>query len=159
MNSRLPQALLEPYALGELPLRNRVVMAPLTRTRADNLGLPPNDLIREYYVQRASAGLIISEGIWVNEEGICQPNVPGLYTTEQASAWKRVTDAVHEKDGRIFAQLWHGGSVSHPDHLQDGRTPIAPSAINPLLDVYTRYGKRKDRDTARDDPRGHPTDR
>jgi N-ethylmaleimide reductase len=144
MNYSLPQPLLQQAALGDLLLKNRSVMAPMTRTRADNSEHLANDLMREYYAQRASAGLIISEGTRVSEEAICQMNVPGLYTIQQAEAWKKVTDGVHEQGGSIFAQLWHGGSVSHPDYQKGGQAPIAPSAVNPLLEVNTpEKGKRE----------------
>src|SRR5258708_35315550 len=143
MNCPLPQTLLQPWILGDNPVKNRSVMAPMTRTRADNSEHLANDLMREYYAQRASAGLIISEGTWVSEEAICQMNVPGLYTIQQAEAWKKVTDGVHEKGGIIFAQLWHAGSVSHPDYQKEGKAPIAPSAVNPLLEVYTPKGKKR----------------
>ncbi len=135
------QSLLEPYMLGDLPLRNRVVMAPLTRTRADNPGHVPTDLMREYYEQRATAGFIISEGTWVSEEGQGWHGAPGIYNQEQGRAWKRVTDAVHAQGGRIFAQLWHQGSVSHSGFFRDGRLPLAPSAVNPMQLVHMADGR------------------
>jgi N-ethylmaleimide reductase len=117
-------ALLTPYQLGDLNLRNRIVMAPLTRTRAENAGHIPNDLMVEYYAQRASAGLIITEGTWVSEEAQGWYGVPGIYNEEQAQAWRRVTDAVHARGGRIFVQLWHQGGVSHPSFYPDSRQPV-----------------------------------
>jgi len=134
-------ALLTPYQLGDLNLRNRIVMAPLTRTRAENAGHIPNDLMVEYYAQRASAGLIITEGTWVSEEAQGWYGVPGIYNEEQAQAWRRVTDAVHARGGRIFVQLWHQGGVSHPSVYPDSRQPVAPSAINPEQLVNIRGGQ------------------
>jgi N-ethylmaleimide reductase len=123
-------ALLQPRSLGDLSLSNRVVMAPLTRTRAANPGLVPNDLMREYYAQRASAGLIISEGVYVSEQGRGWFGAPGIYNSEQAAAWRLITDAVHTRGGKIFAQLWHQGAVSMQE-LLDGRLPLGPSSVNP----------------------------
>lgn len=103
------QPLLEPYQLGELQLKNRVVMAPMTRGRATNSGLVPTPIMAEYYAQRATAGLILSEGTWVSAKAIGFINVPGIYTTEQVEGWKLVTQAVHENGGLIFSQLGGGG--------------------------------------------------
>jgi len=142
-----------PGTLGDLPLMNRMVMPPLTRTREDNPELLPNDLIREYYVQRASAGLIISEGIWASQEGICQPNVPGLCTEDQASVWKTVTDAIHEKGGRIFATLaWRCSLTSRPL----SRSPDTNRSVGNQSAAGCPYTarKKKDRDPSRDDARG-----
>jgi N-ethylmaleimide reductase len=136
------QPLLEPYLLGDLQLRNRVVMAPLTRTRADNPGHEPTDQMRQYYEQRASAGLIISEGVWVSENAKGWYGAPGIYNEAQRAAWKVITDAVHARGGRIFAQLWHQGSVSHPSFFSDGRLPVAPSAINPEQLIHVARGTR-----------------
>src|SRR6266404_5507117 len=132
--------LLEPHCLGDLLLPNRVVMAPLTRGRAHNPGHVPNDLMREYYEQRSSAGLIISEGTWVSEDGQGWDGAPGIYNSEQGDAWRKITDAVHAKSGRIFAQLWHQGAVSHPSFFPDGRLPLAPSAIDPKQMIYVAGG-------------------
>jgi N-ethylmaleimide reductase len=134
------QPLLEPYRLGDLQLRNRIVMPPLTRTRAANPGHVPTGLMREYYAQRASAGLIITEGTWVSEAGQGWHGAPGIYNAEQGGAWRSITDAVHAKGGRIFAQLWHQGSVSHTSFFSDGRLPVAPSAINPEQLVHIAGG-------------------
>src|ERR1700686_5454539 len=128
--------------LGDLRLRNRVVMAPLTRTRADNPGYVPTDLMRQYYEQRASAGLIISEGVVVKENAKGLHGAPGIYNEEQRAAWKVITEAVHARGGRIFAQLWHQGSVSHPSLFSDGRLPVAPSAINPEQLIHVPGGTR-----------------
>jgi N-ethylmaleimide reductase len=140
MNTPNRNPLLTPYQLGDLSLRNRIVMAPLTRTRAENAGHVPNELMVEYYAQRASAGLIITEGTWVSEEAQGWYGVPGIYNEEQRQAWRRVTDAVHLRGGRIFAQLWHQGGVSHHSFYPDSRQPVAPSAINYEQLVHIRGG-------------------
>jgi N-ethylmaleimide reductase len=142
MQDEMRQPLLEPYMLGDLQLRNRVVMALLTRTRAENPGHVPTDLMRQYYEQRASAGLIISEGVWVSENAKGWHGAPGIYNEEQCAAWKFITDAVHARGGRIFAQLWHQGSVSHPSFFSDGKLPVAPSAINPEQLIHVAGGTR-----------------
>jgi N-ethylmaleimide reductase len=140
MPDTLTQPLLEPYRLGDLQLRNRIVMAPLTRTRAANFGHIPTDLMREYYAQRATAGLIIAEGTWVSEAGQGWYGAPGIYNCEQGAAWRSITDAVHAKGGRIFVQLWHQGSVSHASFFNDGRLPLAPSAIDPQQLIHIAKG-------------------
>ena len=140
MLNEIPQPLLQPRRLGDLLLPNRVVMAPLTRGRAHNPWHVPNDLMREYYEQRATAGLIISEGIWVSEDGQGWHGATGIYNREQGVGWKAITDAVHGKGGRIFAQLWHQGAVSHPSFFHDGRRPLAPSAIDPIQTVHLASG-------------------
>jgi 2,4-dienoyl-CoA reductase-like NADH-dependent reductase (Old Yellow Enzyme family) len=119
--------LLEPLKLGALELPNRVIMAPLTRLRGtvDHL---PTPIMAEYYRQRATAGLIISEGTPIAPLGVGYPQVPGLWSQQQAELWKPVTDAVHEAGGRIFAQIWHVGRISDPEYL-GGQLPVAPSAI------------------------------
>ncbi|MDX3853960.1 alkene reductase [Streptomyces sp. AK02-01A] len=126
----LSQPLLRPVRLGALELPNRVVMAPMTRARAHNADLAPTELQATYYAQRAGAGLIISEGTWVNDEAIGFINVPGIYSDAQTAGWTVVTEAVHAAGGRIVSQLGHVGSVSHPDHF-GGRLPAGPSAVNP----------------------------
>ena len=133
------QPLLEEYQIGDLKLKNRVVMASLTRGRATNAGLVPTHLMAEYYAQRASAGLILSEGTWVNPQSIGFINVPGIYTREQIEGWKLVTKAVHDKGGLIFSQLGHIGSASHPDFF-NGELPAGPSAINPQTKSFTPEG-------------------
>jgi N-ethylmaleimide reductase len=140
MLNELPQPLLQPCRLGDLALPNRVVMAPLTRGRANNSRHVPNDLMRQYYEQRATAGLIVSEGAWVSEAGQGWLGAPGIYNQEQGSGWKAITEAVHAKGGRIFAQLWHQGSVSHPSFFPDGSLPLAPSAIDPKQTVHIASG-------------------
>jgi N-ethylmaleimide reductase len=133
------QPLLEGYQLGNLKLKNRIVMASLTRGRATNPELIPTPLMAQYYAQRASAGLILSEGTWVNQKSIGFINVPGIYTKEQVEGWKLVTQAVHDKGGLIFSQLGHIGSASHPDFF-DGELPAGPSAINPKTRSFTPEG-------------------
>lgn len=121
--------LFDPLIAGELSLPNRIVMAPLTRCRADP-GRVPNALMAEYYVQRASAGLIISEATAVTPMGVGYPNTPGIWSPEQVRGWARVTEAVHAAGGRMLLQLWHVGRISDPMYL-DGALPVAPSAIAP----------------------------
>lgn len=116
-----------------------MVMAPMTRSRSDNPGNVATELTAEYYEQRASAGLIITEGTYVSKEAIGFINVPGIYTEEQTAGWKLVTQVVQAKGGKIFAQLWHVGRLSHPA-LQDGKLPLAPSALNPFDKAYTSEG-------------------
>src|SRR5271154_1854096 len=121
MSTSPAEVLLAPFTLGDLQLKNRIVMAPLTRTRAANRGKVPNELMAEYYAQRAGAGLIITEGTFVSEQAQGWYGAPGVYNAEQAAGWKRVTDAVHGAGGLIFAQLWHQGSVSHRSLYANGR--------------------------------------
>ncbi|MFI6871169.1 alkene reductase [Nocardia sp. NPDC050406] len=120
--------LLRPYRRGVLDLPNRIAMAPMTRGRADDATGVPNPLTKDYYAQRASAGLIVTEGIYANILGKAGPGVPGLVDDAQVAGWREVTDAVHAAGGRIFAQLWHVGRMTHPLILPDGATPLAPSA-------------------------------
>ena len=121
--------LLEPLAVGEWRLLNRVVLAPLTRTRA-SAGRVPNALMAEYYRQRAGAGLMLSEATSVTPMGVGYPDTPGVWSREQVEGWKLVTRAVHEAGGRILLQLWHVGRMSDPSYLA-GQSPVAPSAIAP----------------------------
>lgn len=132
-------ALLKPLKLGRYELPNRTFMAPLTRCRADNPKNAANSLMAEYYGQRASAGLIISEGSTVSPQAVGTTNIPGIYTQAQIDGWKLVTEAVHKKNGRIFCQLWHVGRMSHPD-FQGGKQPVAPSPINPHDFAFTADG-------------------
>ncbi|KAA1181307.1 alkene reductase [Photorhabdus heterorhabditis] len=120
--------LFDPIRIGDLDLPNRIIMAPLTRTRAVGEGRIPNALMAEYYVQRASAGLIISEATSVTPQGVGYANTPGIWSDEQVAGWRLVTDAVHAAGGRIFIQLWHVGRISDPIFL-NGERPVAPSAI------------------------------
>ena len=132
--------LLEPYTLGDLKLQNRVVLAPMTRARAGEERLP-NALMAEYYAQRASAGLVITEATVVSEQGIGWPNTPGIYTPEQSEAWQQVVDAVHAQGSTIFMQLWHCGRASHSS-FHAGELPVAPSAIKLEGDmIHTPNGK------------------
>jgi N-ethylmaleimide reductase len=126
--------LFDPLRAGALQLANRIVMAPLTRNRAP--GAVPTPLMAEYYAQRASAGLLISEATAVSHQGQGYSDVPGLYGTEQLEGWKQVTDAVHAKGGRIVVQLWHVGRVSHVDLQPGGQPPVAPSAIVAKTKTY-----------------------
>ena len=122
--------LFDPIKVGGLELPNRIIMAPLTRSRAVGAGRVPNALMAEYYVQRASAGLILSEATSVTPMGVGYADTPGIWSDEQVEGWKQVTDAVHDAGGRIFLQLWHVGRISDPLFL-DGELPVAPSAIQP----------------------------
>lgn len=133
------QPLLRPYPKN-INLKNRIVMAPMTRSRADNDGkLPTDDLHGLYYEQRASAGLIITEGSQVSERAVGYINTPGIYTDAQVEGWKKVTKRVHDKGGTIFIQLWHVGRMSHPD-FHNGELPFSASAINPEAQSYTPEG-------------------
>jgi len=119
--------LFDPIQLGELALSNRIVMSPLTRCRASQDRVP-NALMAEYYTQRATAGLIISEATSVTPMGVGYPDTPGIWSDEQVEGWKQVTRAVHAEGGRILLQLWHVGRISDPIYL-DGKQPVAPSAV------------------------------
>ncbi len=133
--------LFKPLKMGSAELKNRVFMAPLTRTRADANHVP-TDLMIEYYAQRASAGLIIAEATMVIEGNSAFWREPGIYSEAQVEGWKKVTDAVHAKGGKIYLQIWHGGRASHPV-LNDGKDPVAPSAIAITSDdVHTPEGKK-----------------
>jgi N-ethylmaleimide reductase len=131
--------LFSPIDLGPYRLANRVVMAPLTRSRAQAADVP-NPLAPTYYAQRASAGLIISEATQISQQGKGYAWTPGIYSAEQVAGWRKVTDAVHAKDGRIFLQLWHVGRISHPSLQPDGVLPVAPSAIRPEGQAFTETG-------------------
>jgi 2,4-dienoyl-CoA reductase-like NADH-dependent reductase (Old Yellow Enzyme family) len=120
-------SLFEPLRVGDLTLPNRILMAPLTRSRAGANRIP-NELMAEYYRQRATAGLIIAEATSVTPMGVGYADTPGIWSEEQVEGWKLTTRAVHQAGGRIFLQLWHVGRISHPSFL-DGRQPVAPSAI------------------------------
>lgn len=133
------QPVLEPINLGDIKLNNRVIMAPMTRSRASNSENKPTDIHVTYYTQRASAGLIITEGAQISKRAVGYINTPGIYSNEQVEAWKEVTQAVHDKGGKIFIQLWHVGRISHPD-FHNGELPLAPSAINPQAKSFTPKG-------------------
>ncbi|WP_178985342.1 alkene reductase [Winogradskyella helgolandensis] len=133
------QHLLTPYHKN-ITLKNRVVMAPMTRSRADNNEkVPTDDLQGLYYEQRASAGLIITEGSQVSKEAVGYINTPGIHSKAQVEGWKTVTKRVHDKGGTIFIQLWHVGRISHPD-FHDGALPVSASAINPNAQSFTPNG-------------------
>jgi len=133
--------LFTPYIFNSLPLSNRMVMAPMTRCRAIGANVP-GPLTVTYYAQRASAGLIITEGSQVSPQGVGFIRTPGIHSTEQVAGWKVVTEAVHAKGGRIFLQLWHVGRVSHPD-LIGGMVPVAPSALPVHEEIHTPAGKQE----------------
>ena len=120
-------ALFTPAQLGSLSLKNRIVMAPLTRSRA--IGNVPNALMEQYYRLRAEAGLIITEGTSPSPNGLGYARIPGLFNDEQVPGWKGVTEGVHQAGGRIFVQLMHTGRVSHPANLPAGASVLAPSAV------------------------------
>lgn len=130
----------DPLRLGGVTLNNRVVMSPMTRSRAYGPGQAPTVATAEYYAQRASAGLIVTEGIQPNVVGQGYPNTPGLHSAAQIEAWRRVTDAVHERGGVIFAQLMHTGRIGHPSLLPDGLIPVAPSAVAAATQIFTQQG-------------------
>lgn len=132
-------SLFDPYRLGDIALSNRIVMAPLTRNRA-GAGLVATELTARYYAQRASAGLLISEGSQVSRQGQGYQDTPGIYSPEQVAAWRKVTDAVHAEGGRIFIQLWHVGRVSHVDLQEGGAAPVGPSDIPANTKTYVNNG-------------------
>ena len=125
-SSRTP-TLFDPVQAGDLQLANRIVLAPLTRNRSPNA--IPGPHAADYYAQRASGGLLITEATAVSHQAQGYSDVPGLYGTEQLDAWKKVTDAVHHAKGKIVVQLWHVGRISHTSLQPDGGAPVAPSAI------------------------------
>ncbi len=127
--------------LGDIEVKNRIFMAPLTRNRAHANGTP-HEISVKYYEQRASAGLIISEGAQISQQGQGYINTPGIYNDEQAVAWKKITDAVHKKGGKIVAQLWHVGRVSHTSLQPNGQAPVAPSAVMAKTDTFTTEGPK-----------------
>lgn len=131
--------LFSPVTLGEIALKNRVVMAPLTRNRAGEGGVPQAINV-EYYAQRASAGLIVTEATPISAMAHGYPALPGIYTDAQIAGWKQVTDAVHAKGGKIVIQLWHVGRISHPSLLPNNALPVAPSAIKPAGKAFTYQG-------------------
>ena len=133
---------LEPVRLGDLELKNRIVMAPLTRSRSSSEGVPP-PFAGDYYGQRATAGLIISEATNISPQAVGYALTPGIWSDAQVESWKRVTDKVHANGGLMFLQLWHCGRISHPD-LQPGHgLPVAPSAIQPEGQAFTEEGMKE----------------
>lgn len=131
--------LFEPVQLGASRLANRIVMAPLTRSRARADGIP-TPLMAEYYAQRASAGLIIVEGTNISPRARGYAFTPGIYTDSQIEGWKRVTEAIHVNGGHAYLQLWHVGRISHPSLQPGGALPIAPSAVRPQATAFTEIG-------------------
>jgi N-ethylmaleimide reductase len=135
------EPLFEPYRLGPLHLSNRIVMAPMTRSRAID-GNVPNPLAETYYRQRAGAGLIVTEATQVSPQGVGYIRTPGIHSPEQIAAWRKIAETVHREGGKIFLQLWHVGRISHPD-FHGGALPVAPSAIAPDGETYTAQGLKK----------------
>ncbi|AOH87178.1 alkene reductase (plasmid) [Sphingomonas panacis] len=133
------KTIFEPYELGGISLSNRIVMAPLTRNRAGP-GFVPGQLAADYYSQRASAGLIISEATQISQQGQGYQDTPGIYSQAQIDGWRKVTDAVHAAGGHIFVQLWHVGRISHVDLQPDARAPVAPSAIRAETKTFVNNG-------------------
>lgn len=139
MHTNGDSRLFTPTRIGRYTVPNRIVMAPMTRSRADASGVP-SPIAATYYAQRSSAGLIISEAAHVAPEGVGYPGTPGIHSEAQAAGWRRVTQAVHAKGGRIFLQLWHVGRVSHPCMQPGEARPVAPSALPALGQIYTAAG-------------------
>ncbi|MDQ0983782.1 alkene reductase [Streptomyces sp. V2I9] len=131
----------DPIDLAGTPLANRIVLAPMTRSRAGEGGTA-TELTATYYAQRASAGLVITEGIQPSAVGQGYPSTPGLHSAEQIASWRPVTDAVHAEGGRIFAQIMHAGRIGHPDLLPDGLVPVSASAVRAEGQVYTPTGPK-----------------
>lgn len=140
MSAHNSDKLFQPYELGDLTLANRIVMAPLTRNRATPGTDAPNDLMVEYYRQRASAGLIVTEASQISQQGQGYIHTPGIYTDEQARGWRRINDAVHDSGGKIFIQLWHVGRISHVSLQANGAAPVAPSAIRANSKTFVASG-------------------
>lgn len=135
--------------LGNLVLPNRIIMAPLTRMRSQQPGNIPRALNAEYYTQRASAGLIISEATQISQQGQGYPATPGIHSNEQVAGWKKITDSVHQANGKMFLQLWHVGRISHSSHQPNAALPVAPSAIQPSGMVLTADWKQLPFETPR----------
>ncbi|MDI9884701.1 alkene reductase [Streptomyces sp. HNM0645] len=133
----------DPIVLGGRRLASRIVMAPMTRSRAYGPGAEPTELMATYYAQRATAGLIVTEGIQPSPIGQGYPDTPGLHTPGQVRAWRKVTDAVHDEGGVIFAQLMHTGRIGHPSLLPDGLVPVGPSAVAAKGRVFTHEGPKE----------------
>jgi N-ethylmaleimide reductase len=141
MSKHSTSTILQPVTIGGLQLKNRIVMAPMTRSRSDDAGIPPG-YAADYYSQRAGAGLIITEATNISAQARGYPRTPGIWTAAQVAAWKQVTDAVHRRDGKIFLQLWHTGRMSHPDMHDGGALPVAPSAIRPEGQIRVHEGMK-----------------
>ena len=127
--------LLSPYKLGKSALKNRVVMSPMTRSRA--IGNIPNDLMAEYYGQRSGAGLIITEGTSPSPNGLGYSRIPGIFSDTQVEGWKKITSIVHKQGGKIFVQVMHTGRIGHPFNLPEGGRVLGPSAIQPKGQMWT----------------------
>ena len=140
MTDRRDSPVLQGTKLGPLSLRNRIVMAPLTRSRSNDDGVPPT-FAADYYSQRAGAGLIISEATNISPQAVGYALTPGIWNEEQVAAWRPVVKAVHDAGGLMVLQLWHTGRISHPD-LHDGDLPVAPSAIRPEGQAFTKDGMK-----------------
>jgi N-ethylmaleimide reductase len=140
-NISKPQPVFTPVRMGKLQLSNRIIMAPLTRMRAANPGHVPSELHVEYYAQRASAGLIIGECTEISPDAYGWADTPGLWSPEQVRGWRAVTEAVHQRGGLMYAQLWHTGAMSHPDFF-DGALPMSASAVNPEQESVTPLGRK-----------------
>ena len=136
----MSKTLFDSTTLGDIALANRVVMAPLTRNRADNATDEVGEMHVDYYRQRAGAGLIITEATQISPEGKGYLSAPGIYTEGQVAAWKKVTDAVHEAGGKIVLQLWHVRRISHTSLQPDGQQPVAPSAIRADAKTFVESG-------------------
>jgi N-ethylmaleimide reductase len=134
--------LFEPVKVGAIELKNHIVMSPMTRCRA--IGNVPNDLMAEYYKQRAGAGLIVTEGTSPSANGLGYARIPGIFSKEQVEGWKKVTSAVHGAGGRIFVQLMHTGRISHPLNLPEGAEVLAPSAVKPAGQMWTDAAQMQD---------------
>lgn len=134
-------ALFTPIKLGAIESKSRILMAPLTRGRADVPGFVPNEMMVTYYRQRASAGLIISEATGISVEGLGWPSAPGIWSDEQVAGWQKVTDAVHEEGGKIILQMWHMGRIVHPVFL-GGEAPVSASATTAPGQAHTPEGKK-----------------
>jgi N-ethylmaleimide reductase len=135
------QPLFTTFQMGGLRLPNRIVMAPLTRMRAGSTDHVPTQLQADYYAQRASAGLIVAEATAISHEGFGWADTPGLWSAAQLRGWRRVTEAVHAAGGRIIAQLWHTGAISHPE-LRGGLQPLSASDVDPLQESVTPTGRK-----------------
>lgn len=138
MSTSSQSQVFQPATLGRLELKNRIVMAPMTRSRSDDAGVPA-PYAADYYSQRAGAGLIITEATNISAQARGYPRTPGIWNDTQVAAWQRITEAVHRQDGKIFLQLWHTGRMSHPD-MQDGELPVAPSALKPVGQIRVHDG-------------------
>lgn len=140
MSERAASPLFQPVTIGELHLKNRIVMAPLTRSRSDDAGIPPI-FAADYYAPRADAGLIVTEATNISAQARGYALTPGIWSEMQVAAWRPIVEAVHRRGGVIFLQLWHTGRISHPD-LHGGELPVAPSAIRPAGQAFTNEGMK-----------------